>query len=186
MSDQGYPYEEIAPRLRALREDMDLSPEALGAKVDVSAAEVLAFESGEGEIPVSYLFKVAQVGGIDLTALITGGEAHLKTYTIVRDGGGLSVERRKDYSYQSLAYRFTGRSMEPFLVTVPAKEPSEMKFHTHPGQEFIYVLKGRLEIRLGENIEVLEPADCLYFDSLTPHSLRGLDGEAAEFLDVII
>ena len=64
----------------------------------------------------------------------------------MRRGEGLSVERRKDYDYKSLAYRFSGRKMEPFLITVPAKTPGEMNMVSHSGQEFIHVLEGSLAI----------------------------------------
>jgi mannose-6-phosphate isomerase-like protein (cupin superfamily) len=130
--------------------------------------------------------KVAQACHVDLTVLISGIEPHLKGYSLVRRGGGLSVERRKDYDYKSLAYRFSGRKMEPFLITVPPKEPAGMTQVAHSGQEFIHVMEGRLELRLGEEILELAPGDSLYFDSQTPHALRGLDGKQAVFLDVIL
>jgi len=179
-------YEAIAPRLRELRDSLGLSPEDLAAKAQVHADEVVRYESGTVEIPVSYLFKVARACHIDTTALISGSEAHLHGYTLVRKDEGLNVERRKDYRYRSLAYRFAGRLMEPFIVTVPPKDESELVFHSHEGQEFIYLIRGRLELRLGEDTLALEPEDTLYFDSRLPHALRGLDGADAEFLDVII
>jgi quercetin dioxygenase-like cupin family protein len=76
--------------------------------------------------------------------------------------------------------------MEPFIVTVPAKQESELEFNRHLGEEFIYMLRGRLEVRLGDDVVTLSPHDSLYFSSRTPHAMRGLDGEEAEFLDVII
>lgn len=48
------------------------------------------------------------------------------------------------------------------------------------------MIKGRLEITLGTTAHVMEPGDSLYFTSRTPHALRGLDDQPAEFLDVII
>jgi transcriptional regulator with XRE-family HTH domain len=180
------PCEEIAPRLRGLREALDLSPETLGERIGTDPGEVIRYESGTEEIPVSHLFRVAQACGVDLTVLISGGDAHLKEYSLVRAGEGLSVDRRKDYKYQSLAYRFSQRRMEPFLVRVPPKEEGELTFNRHSGQEFIHMLEGRLEIRVGESILVLEPGDSFYLDSSTPHALRGLDGAEALFLDVII
>lgn len=180
------PYEEIAPRLRGLREACGLSMEEISRATGASAEEVARFESGTCEIPVSYLFKVAQACGVDTTVLISGGEAHLKAYTLVRKGEGLSVDRRKDYAYKSLAYRFTGRRMEPFIVTVPPKAENELTYAHHPGQEFIFMLEGRLEIRIGQSVVTMEPGDSLYFDSTTPHGLRGLNGKPAVFLDVII
>jgi quercetin dioxygenase-like cupin family protein len=180
------PSEEIAPRLRALREAVGMDLEELARRTELPAEKIRAYESGTTEIPVSYLFVVAQVCGVDLTVLLSGGDAHLKEYSLVRKGEGLSVERRSDYQYKSLAYRFTHRRMEPFMVTVPAKEEQELTYNEHPGQEFIYLLEGRLEIRIGNNVLCLNPGDSLYFDSHIPHALRGLDGQEARFLDVLL
>ncbi|NCC24647.1 MAG: cupin domain-containing protein [Deltaproteobacteria bacterium] len=177
---------EIAPRLRGLRDALGLSLDEMAGDLEVSAADVESYEGGAAEIPVSYLFHVAQKYGVDLTVLISGKESHLHGFSLVKQGRGMSVERRKDYDYKSLAYRFVGRRMEPFLVTVPPREGHEATFNEHPGQEFIFGLEGRLEVVLGERVVVVEPGDSLYFTSRTPHSLRGLDGRPAVFLDVII
>lgn len=179
-------YKEIAPRLAGLRDALDLSVEEMAARLSVSPETVAAYESGTLEIPVSYLFNVAQECGVDLTVLVSGGEAHLKSHSLVRKGEGLCVERRKDYDYKSLAYKFTGRRMEPFLIRVPPKRVEDLKTVTHPGQEFIHMLEGRLELTLDGSKVVLEPGDSLYFSSHTPHALRALGGGEAVFIDVII
>jgi quercetin dioxygenase-like cupin family protein len=165
---------------------MDLTTARMAGDLGADAALVERYESGQEEIPVGYLLKVAQRYNVDLTVLISGDESHLKNFSVVRKGEGLSVERRKDYDYKSLAYRFAGRRMEPFLITVPPKAVEAMNHTTHAGQEFIYVLSGRLELRLDGHPVTLEPGDSVYFDSKTPHSLRGLDEAAAQFLDVIL
>ncbi len=179
-------YVEIAKRLKGLRDALDLTPESLAEQTGFPRDKVELFESGTVEIPVSYLFEVSKASGVDLTVLMSGKEAHLHNYSLVRKGKGMSVERRKDYDYKSLAYRFADSRMEPFLVTVPPKEEKDLAFNEHPGQEFIYILRGRLEIRLGDDILHMEEGDSLYFTSRTPHALRALDGSEAEFLDVII
>lgn len=186
MEAQQPAYKEIAPRLRGLRDALDMGVKEMASKLSVTPEDILRYESGEHEIPVSYLFNVAQVYQVDLTVLISGKEAHLHTASLVRHGKGMSVERRKDYDYKSLAYRFIGRKMEPFIVKVPPKDKEALTFNEHPGQEFIYMLKGKLEITLGSTVYTMEPGDSLYFTSRTPHALRGLDGQPAEFLDVII
>ncbi|PIE68920.1 MAG: DNA-binding protein [Deltaproteobacteria bacterium] len=179
-------YKEIAPRLRGLRDALDMTVETMAGDLGVSTDEVEQFESGTVEIPVSYLFRVAQKYHVDLTVLISGDEAHLHNYTLVKAGKGLSVERRKDYDYKSLAYRFLDRKMEPFAIKVPPKALEDLNYSHHEGQEFIYMLKGRLEVHLGDKVFVVESGDSLYFDSATPHALRALGEDDAEFLDVII
>jgi transcriptional regulator with XRE-family HTH domain len=179
-------YKEIAPRLAGLRDALGESVEEFASRVGVDAAAVRQYEAGETEIPVGYLMEVSKSTGVELNTLIAGSESHLVSHSVVRAGKGLSVDRRKDYDYKNLAYRFKGRKMEPFEIRVPAKSESEISYTRHSGQEFIYMLEGRLEIRLGDKVEVLEPGDSLYFDSQTPHGMRGLDGAPARFLDVIL
>ncbi len=179
-------HKEIAPRLLALRESVGLTQVELAKKISAAPELVASYESGNTEIPVSYLMDVAHVCGVDLTALLSGEQAHLQSYSIVRKGEGLSVSRRKDYDYRNLASRFTGRLMEPFLVRVPPKKREDVTLIAHKGQEFSYLLEGRLEIHLKEDIMVMEPGDCIYFSSNIPHGLRGLDDKEAVFLSVII
>ncbi|CAK7039966.1 MAG: hypothetical protein DELT_00738 [Desulfovibrio sp.] len=179
-------YKEIAPRLFGLRESLGLTVEAFAEKVAAPAALVAGYEEGDREIPVSYLMDVAHACGVNLTELLSGDEAHLHMYTVVKSGEGLSVTRRKDYDYKNLAFRFTGRQMEPFLIRVPPKEREDVHLIAHKGQEFSYVLEGKLELHLGRTIKVLEPGDSVFFSSTIPHGLRGMDGKEAVFVSVII
>ena len=47
-----------------------------------------------------------------------------------------------------------------------------MRPHDHPGVEFLYVLKGTLHLQIGEEQQVLQACDAIYFDSSVPHSYR--------------
>jgi transcriptional regulator with XRE-family HTH domain len=179
------PHKEIAARLRGLRDAMDWSEESLAAKVGVTADQIRNYELGHTEIPVSFLTDVAHAAGVSLTELITGADAHLHNYAITLKGQGLSVRRRKDYDYWNLAARMDNRVMEPFLVRVPPKEQKDLTFNSHNGQEFIYMLEGRLELWMGDKVHVLTPGDSIIFDSHIPHALRGLDGNDALFLDIL-
>lgn len=179
------PYKEIAARLFGLREAVGFSQEELAVKLRVSTDLVAKYEKGESEIPVSYLMEVARICGVDLTSIISGSDARLSSYSVVRKGYGLSVQRRKDYDYWNLASNFSGRRMEPFLVRVPPKEADELSFTSHKGQEFIYMLEGRLELHLSGKVEILKAGDSIYFSSRIPHALRGLDGQDAVFVDVL-
>jgi len=179
-------YKEIAPRLFGLRESLGLTPAELACKINAAPELVIAYEKGDREIPVSYLMDVAHACGVNLTELLSGDEAHLNKYTVVRSGEGLSVTRRKDYDYKNLAFRLTDRWMEPFLVKAPPKEREDVDKIAHKGQEFSYMLEGRLELHLGNDIIILEPGDSVFFSSTIPHGLRGLDGKHAVFVSVII
>jgi len=179
-------YKEIAQRLLGLRDALGISRQELAAKIEATPALVAEYESGEKEIPVSFLMDVAHVCGVDLTELLSGSPAFLHNYTVVYKGEGQSTSRRDDYDYWHLASRISGRQMEPFLVRVPPKEREQIRLISHKGQEFSYMLEGRLELHLDKEVMILEPGDSVYFSSAIPHGLRGLDGKDALLVSVII
>lgn len=179
-------YKEIAPRLIGLREGIGWTVKEMADLLGLSEEKVEKYESGTVEIPVGYMLDVSRLCRVDLNTLISGREPHLKSHALVRAGEGFAVDRRKDYDYKSLGYKFAGREMEPFLIKVPPKSGEEMVETSHRGQEFIYVLEGRLELRMNGEPLIVEPGDSVYFNSETPHALRGLDGKEVKFLDVIL
>ena len=73
--------------------------------------------------------------------------------------------------------------MEPFIVTVAV--PQETHLNAHPGQEFNYVLSGRLRLTIRENTLLLEPGDSIYFNATVPHGMRADGSEPVTFLAMI-
>ena len=176
---------QIAERLKGLRESLDFSMEEMAKRCEKNASEVERYESGEIDIPMSYLFDVAQHLGIDTSTLISGDEPRMKSYFLTRKGKGVSIERTKVYKYQALASGFKNSVSEPFEVTV---EPNENPIYqnSHTGQEFNYVLEGRLQFRINGKDLILGEGDCIYFDSSNPHGMKALDGKSVKFLAIIM
>ena len=178
---------DIAARLKELREIEGKSPDELAQALGVSAAEYRGYEAGTTDIPASALHDAAHVLKADLTELLTGEAPRMKVFTVTRQGGGVRVERRKDYQYRNLAANFAGRKVDVFEVTVPADAgASGAHANSHPGQEFDYVLEGRMRVCIHGNELVLEAGDCVYFDSNHGHAMQALDGKPARFLAMII
>ena len=176
----------IAMRVRELREIAGVSPETLAQELGVSRETLQGYEGGDADIPVSFLFKVAHRFNVELTDLLTGESPRLHIYSLVRCGKGVSIERRKQYSYRSLAFNFIHKKAEPFHVTVEPESPgTPLSFSSHPGQEFNYVLEGTLKITIDGHDLVLNPGDSLYFDSGYSHAMQALDDRPAKFLAII-
>ena len=182
MNDQ---IRQIAERLKGLRESLDLSTAEMAVRCEKKALEVERYESGEVDIPMSYLFDIAQHLGVDTSTLISGEEPHMKSYFLTRKGKGVSIERTKVYKYQALASGFKNSVSQPFEVTV---EPNENPIYqnSHTGQEFNYVLEGRLHLRINDRDLILGEGDCIYFDSSKPHGMKALDGKQVKFLAIIM
>lgn len=174
----------IAERIKGLRDASDLTPEAVASETGVSVDTYLRYEAGEADVSVSYLSVLAAFYQVDVTVLLTGSDAHAKTFHVTRKGTGPIIARRHVYHYEALGVRFAGKVMEPFIVTV---EPSlkETHLNTHPGQEFNYVLSGRLRLTIGENTLLLEPGDSIYFNATVPHGMRADGNEPVTFLAII-
>lgn len=183
MSDQ---IRQIAERIKELREISGLSIVDLSKEFGVSTEEYENYESGKNDIPVSFLYEIANRFNVELTSLLTGDAPRLSTYALVRKGKGVKVERREHYEYQSLAYNFIHKKAEPFLVTVkPSSADEPVHFNSHPGQEFNYVIEGTMKVVINNTEIVLEEGDSLYFDSTAKHGMKSIGDKEAKFLAII-
>jgi len=184
MSEQ---IKQIAMRIKELREIYGISLEELAKEFNMEKEEYEEYESGKVDIPVSFLYKIANKFNVELTAILTGSNPKLQTYCLVRKGKGVSVERRQEYKYQSLAYNFINKKAEPFLVTVePKPENSPVSYNSHPDQEFNYVLEGELMIFIDGHEVLLKEGDSLFFDSNIKHGMKALGNKPAKFLAIIV
>ena len=140
---------QIAERLRGLRDVLELTADDIARDCDISAEEYRLAETGEFDISVSMLQKIARHYGISLDALMFGQEPKMSSYFLTRAGKGTSIERTKAYKYQSLAAGFINRTADPFIVTVEPKPDSEpIHYNSHAGQEFNLVLEGRMMVSI--------------------------------------
>ncbi len=177
---------QIAMRLRGLREIEDISKEAFAAEFNIPIEVYEQYEAGEIDIPVSFLYSVAEKFGVELTAILTGENPRLKVFAQVKNGKGLVVDRRKEYEYQNLSYNFSNKKAETFIVTVPPETyKNGISVNSHPGQEFNYMLEGRLELLINGKSIIMEEGDSIHFDSTYPHGMRALDNKKAKFLAFI-
>lgn len=176
----------IASRVRELREILDLSVDDVATKLNITKDEYLKFESNEKVFPISTLTALAGIFNVDYTELLTGEAPRMDNYSLVRAGQGVKVERYEGYSFQSLAFNFKNRTMEPMLVYLEphGDEDSEPALVTHGGQEFNLVLEGTVKVVVGTRSFILNPGDSLYFDPSIPHGQRAIGGPV-KFVTII-
>jgi quercetin dioxygenase-like cupin family protein len=68
----------------------------------------------------------------------------------------------------------------------PETENKPLPLNTHPGQEFDYVLEGRLLVSIGGHEMELGPGDSVYYDSNELHGMKALGGKRARFLAMVM
>lgn len=178
---------QIGERVRGLRDALDLSIEEMAADCQLDLKQYQQIESGESDISVSTLQRIAHRFDIPLDVLMFGEEPKMSSYFLTRKGTGISVERTKAYKYESLASGFRNRKADPFIVTVePKSDDTPMYYNTHSGQEFNLVIEGRLLLSINGKELVLNPGDSLYFNSSLPHGMKALDGKTVKFLAIVM
>ncbi len=180
---------EVALRIRLLREDLDLTMQEMADATGRSVAEYAAQESGDQDLSFTFLYKCAKKLGVDVIELLTGETPHLKGYSLVREGDGLSIKRRAGFEYLHKAPHLGNKLAEPFLVTAPYLEEEQDKpihLSYHKGMELDYVISGHLRFAYESNVEEVGPGDTLMYDSGRGHGMIAIGGEPCVFLAIVM
>jgi quercetin dioxygenase-like cupin family protein/DNA-binding XRE family transcriptional regulator len=178
---------EITQRVRVLREIEEISGETLAKELGFDPEEYNDWESGKKDFPVGALVEIASRFKVDLKELIAGETSKLRAFCLSKAGNAPEVSRRPMYTYWNLAYKFHRKKAEPFLVEAnPETENKPLSLNTHPGQEFDYVIEGRLLVSVGGHEMELGPGDSVYYDSNEPHGMKALGGKRARFLAMVM
>ncbi|MDD2392913.1 MAG: cupin domain-containing protein [Eubacteriales bacterium] len=180
--------QDIADRIKGMRDVLEIHEKEMADLLDISVDEYLSYENAQRDFTFTFLYKVANRFGIDMTDLLTGRSPKLAEYTIVRSGEGLPIERRKGFTYQSLSYNFKDRIAETFLVTAKydgAAAEGEILMSTHRGQEFDHVIKGSMRFVVDGHETVLNEGDCVYYNSGLRHGMTAVGGDCI-FLAVVM
>ena len=182
MNDQ---IKDIGLRLKLLREDAAIEAEDMAEKLEVSTEEYLAYEKGEKDFSFGLIYNAAEVLGVDVVDIISGNAPTLSMCSMVKKGKGYSVKREHEYDYKHLAFTFRNKKAEPFLVTItPDNKPPVMK--SQEGQEFNYVVSGKMMLYIGDISYELSKGDSVYFDSSVPHAEVAMGDKEAQFIAVVI
>lgn len=93
-------------------------------------------------------------------------------------------ESRVGYVYEAIATNMADKLAEPYLCTIDNRDKS-IEFQ-HPGEEFIYILSGKIEYTVGTDKLILSAGDSLYFDSSNIHHFRTLSTKPVKMLFIKI
>jgi transcriptional regulator with XRE-family HTH domain len=180
------PHEQIAlipERIKELRTVLEISALDMAKEINIPFETYNKYENGELDIPISVLYTIAHRLGTDITVLITGEEARMENAAVCRKGKGVSIERYPGYEFSSLAYNFKHRTLEPLLVHLDSQKP-QAALVSHSGQEFNYVVEGKVKVTVGKTEHILTAGDSIYFDARLPHGQSAVEG-TAEFITII-
>jgi transcriptional regulator with XRE-family HTH domain len=179
----------LGDRVKKVRESRGLSIEDVSQRTGLEIALLSQIEAGTFAPPLGMVIKLAKALEMKMGYFISGEQD--RPFTIVRRADrkvisryGYEKGKYYGYQYESLAPHKKDRHMEPFLVTLHPAEAEEER-SAHDGQEFIYVLDGTMEVRLGDEVHIIEPGEAIYYDSTVPHLVKCRGDQTTRILAVL-
>ena len=181
--------QEMAQRIRTLREIVGLTAEEMALKTGVSVSEYSDCEAGRSDLNFAFLYRCALALNVDVTDIIEGSSPRLTGYTVTRKGDGQQIQKAHGMTYFNLASAFKNRIAEPLYVVSEYDENAQnadIELTSHDGQECDVVVKGALKVQVGDHIEVLHQGDSIYYDSSIPHGMIAVEGADCEFYAFVL
>lgn len=168
MADLDQIEQVVRTRLRMLRTTLGLSLDELAERTNLSASTISRVETGKRRIGLDVLVALAAGLQVDLDALL---DVEGDDDVVIRPTPSRSGKRTTWMLSRPTASRIAIKMrLEP---TRNAPEP-----RVHPGHDWFFVLEGKVRLVLGERDVVVEAGEAAEFGTMTPHSLRAVDGPA--------
>jgi transcriptional regulator with XRE-family HTH domain len=164
----------VGPRLRALRQQHDMTLADLSSRTGISVSTLSRLESGQRRPTLELLLPLARVYQVPLDELIgtpTAGDPRVHALPFTQGG----------ITYQPLTRRAGG--LQAYKLVIPSERPqAEPDLQVHEGYEWLYVQSGRLRLVLGADDLVLQPGEAAEFDTRVPHWFDRAGRQPAELL----
>jgi quercetin dioxygenase-like cupin family protein len=136
-------------------------------------------ESGKAIPPVGALLQIARALEIDSGSLLKEPESKLQSRIKAH------TKRTDNYAYTTLTPGAENKHLKAFRVFIEAQQDHKGVDYHHEGEEFVYVLSGKIEVVVGEHINTLEQGESLHFNSGIRHKIRSVSDDTAELVVVI-
>ena len=171
----------LGKRLMKLRKERQLTLKQMANETGLASRFISQVEKGEVIPPVAVILQLSRALEIDSSILLREERARASERS-AED----YRKRTEAYTYENLTPEARHKHLKAFKVVIdPKSEHTAGARYQHQGEEFQYVLKGRVEVTVGENKNVLGPGQSLHFNSSIAHRLRNLSSEQAELLVVL-
>lgn len=182
---------QVGEKIRQLRENKGMPIEELAKNSQLNVELIEKLENNAVIPSLSPLLKIAKVLNVRLgtflddipqtgPVLVKSG----KSDNVMRFSGQNSNLKDSTLDFYSLASGKTDRHMEPFLIDVHPPEEENYQLSSHEGEEFIFVMKGEIEVLYGKDKYLVSEGDSIYYDSVVPHDLHA-HGTEAKILAVV-
>ena len=180
---------QIADRIRELRLISGLTVSEMAERTGISESEYEACENGSRNLSIAFLYHCVLIFGVDMSDILEGHSPKLRSYALTRKGEGQKIEEAHHMVGYNLASGFRNRIALPLYMDMKYHDGAEnetIELVTHEGQECDIVISGQMKIQIGDHSEILNPGDCIYYDSGTPHGMVAVGGQDCSFYAMVL
>jgi len=163
----------VGEKLKNLRLRRKMGLVELSRHTALSPALLSKLEHGKLYPTLPTLSRIALVFSVGLDYFFTD-EREKHTFALMRKKDRLRFPEAPEidkaaFDFESLDFLATDRKFNAYLADFRSVPEGQIHMHQHTGVEFIYVLKGKLALKIAAKEEILDAGDSLYFDSQMPH-----------------
>ena len=179
----------IADKIREIRISKGLTLAQLGEETGLSKALLSRIENNQSSPPIATLSKISQALKVPIGIFFEGEEGNQKGYSVTKKHERKQVVSRGTkigFTYYSLSRMKSSHVIEPFLIRYPAIKQEPNVLFDHPGEELLFVLKGKMQLVYGKEKINLEEGDAIHFDPSTPHRGQNIGKEPGECLVIVV
>ncbi len=161
----------LGTRIRKLRTRQRLTLARVASACGVTTSLLSKIENDKALPSVATLTGVAAALGAPVSALLDESKGKMTVLTPAGNESASWTKTDKGYRFRALCADRVEKMMQPLLF-VAEKGKLQSGTMKHGGEEFIYVLEGRMNYSVGKITHELGPGDSLYFDAEEPHDLQ--------------
>ena len=182
----------IGEKIKSLRTTKEISINDLSESTGLRVEQIKRIEDNTDIPSLAPLIKIARALGVRLGTFLDD-QPNEEGPVVCRKGeaddtisfSNNASDARHHMHYHSLSRAKSDRHMDPFIIDIDESGNNEFSLSAHEGEEFIMVLKGKLEVEYGKKKYLLDEGDTIYYDSIVPHHVHAYEGKAARILAVV-
>jgi len=175
------PAESFGAKLKKLREKEGLNLEELGVRTDLEPSYLQSLERDEFLPHVAEIIRLARTLSVEPSSFMEKDRPEAQPARRRKD----HEVRTRDYAYKTLTPFEAGRHLMAFRVTIDPESTHKKVVYRHEGEEFIYVISGRLKLQVGKKNHNLGAGETVHFNSSEKHILKNPGKEPAHLLVVV-
>lgn len=169
----------IGNKIQEARTSKDMTLDFVANETGLSTQYLSKVEEGAVMPSVGTILQISRALDIDSSPFLKGQETDLTNRI------SATTKRTENYAYKTLTSGTETKHLKAFQVTIdPLKEHSGVGYQ-HEGEEFVYVLSGKVEVLVGENKNILPKGSSLHFNSGIRHKMTNLSDEPALMIVVL-